>query len=493
MSYIIALDQGTTSSRAILFNEKGEILGIKQKEFTQHFPRSGWVEHDPEEIWTTQYEVFRALVSEMSVDLKDIAAIGITNQRETTVVWDRETGEPVYHAIVWQDKRTSQLCEDLKKKGFESKVKSKTGLVIDSYFSGTKIHWILENVENARKEAEEGKLCFGTIDTWLVWKLTKGAVHATDYTNASRTMLYNIVENKWDNELLNMLNIPSSMLPKAFPSSHYFGDFEYKGVKIPIMGIAGDQQSALFGQACFDPGQAKNTYGTGCFMLMNTGNHCEMSQHGLLTTMACSTTGELTYALEGSIFIAGAAIQWLRDGLRILDNASDSEYFASKVDTHDVYLVPAFAGLGAPYWDQYSRGAIFGLTRDTGKNHIVKAALESIAFQTKDVMTAMENDSGIAIKSLMVDGGATSNNYLMQFQSDILGVEVDRPVIIESTALGAAYLAGLKAGIWTLDEIRKVRKTSRKFTPDISEEQRHKLYHNWQKAVRRTFNWERDE
>lgn len=492
MSYIVALDQGTTSSRAILFNERGEILGISQKEFTQYFPRSGWVEHDPEEIWSTQSEVFRSLLSDLSISPKEITAIGITNQRETTVVWDRKTGEPIYNAIVWQDKRTSAFCEELKAKGLEEKVRNKTGLVIDSYFSGTKVRWILENVEGARQEAEKGNLCFGTIDSWLVWKLTRGQVHATDYTNASRTMLYNIVESKWDEELLTMLEVPGSMLPQAHPSAYRFGNFEFKGASIPIMGIAGDQQSALFGQACFAPGEAKNTYGTGCFMLMNTGSKCEVSKKGLITTMACSPTGELTYALEGSIFIAGAAIQWLRDGLRVLDHASDSEYFASKVKTTDVYLVPAFAGLGAPYWDQYSRGAIFGLTRDTGKNHIIKAALESIAFQTRDVKTAMEEDSGIEITSLMVDGGATNNNYLMQFQADILGVEVDRPAITESTALGAAYLAGLTAGIWTLDEIKKVRKTERKFIPAITKPERDALYKGWQKAVERTFDWAKD-
>lgn len=493
MPYIVAIDQGTTSSRAILFNEKGEMLGLKQKEFTQFFPKSGWVEHDPEEIWTTQFEVFRSLLFDQEIDPSEIAAIGITNQRETTVLWDRKTGEAIYNAIVWQDKRTSSICEEMKSAGLEEMVRSKTGLVIDAYFSGTKVSWILDNVDNARQLAEKGELCFGTIDSWLVWKMTKGKVHATDYTNASRTLLYNIVENKWDAELLELLKVPASMLPEAHPSCYHFGDFEYKGTSIPIMGIAGDQQAALFGQACFDPGDAKNTYGTGCFMLMNTGQKCDMSKHGLLTTMACSTSGELTYALEGSIFIAGAAIQWLRDGLKVLDHASDSEYFASKVDTNDVYLVPAFAGLGAPYWDQYSRGAIFGLTRDTGKNHIIKAALESIAYQTRDVKTAMEQDSGIKISSLKVDGGATANAYLMQFQADILGIEVDRPAITESTALGAAYLAGLNAGIWSLDEIKKVRRTERNFVPQISAEKREKLYSNWQKAVRRTFNWEKEE
>ena len=492
MAYIVALDQGTTSSRAILFNEKGEILGVKQKEFTQYFPKSGWVEHDAEEIWTTQSEVLRALLNDLNINPGDVTAIGITNQRETTVVWDRKTGEPVHRAIVWQDKRTSEFCDELKENGLEETVRNKTGLVIDSYFSGTKVKWILDHVDGARARAEKGELCFGTIDSWLVWNLTKGKVHATDYTNASRTMLYNIVDNKWDEGLMEMLDVPASMLPEAHPSAYHFGDYEYRGATIPIMGIAGDQQSALFGQACFEPGEAKNTYGTGCFMLMNTGNKCQHSQNGLLTTMACNTTGELTYALEGSIFIAGAAIQWLRDGLRVLDNASDSEYFARKVETHDVFLVPAFAGLGAPYWDQYSRGAIFGLTRDTGKDHIIKAALESIAYQTRDVKKAMEQDSGIKISSLMVDGGATANDYLMQFQSDILGVEVDRPAITESTALGAAYLAGLTAGIWTLDEIKKVRKTEKKFEPSIDKTAREKLYKGWQEAVKRTFNWTKE-
>ena len=492
MAYIVALDQGTTSSRAILFNEKGEILGVKQKEFTQYFPKSGWVEHDAEEIWTTQSEVLRALLNDLNINPGDVTAIGITNQRETTVVWDRKTGEPVHRAIVWQDKRTSEFCDELKEKGLEETVRNKTGLVIDSYFSGTKVKWILDHVDGARARAEKGELFFGTIDSWLVWNLTKGQVPATDYPNASRTMLYNIVDNKWDEGLMEMLDVPASMLPEAHPSAYHFGDYEYRGATIPIMGIAGDQQSALFGQACFEPGEAKNTYGTGCFMLMNTGNKCQHSQNGLLTTMACSTTGELTYALEGSIFIAGAAIQWLRDGLRVLDNASDSEYFARKVETHDVFLVPAFAGLGAPYWDQYSRGAIFGLTRDTGKDHIIKAALESIAYQTRDVKKAMEQDSGIKISSLMVDGGATANDYLMQFQSDILGVEVDRPAITESTALGAAYLAGLTAGIWTLDEIKKVRKTEKKFEPSIDKTTREKLYKGWQEAVKRTFNWTKE-
>ncbi len=492
MKYILALDQGTTSSRAILFDSKGRIVGTSQKEFTQYFPKSGWVEHDPEEIWATQSEVMRNVLNENAVNPTDIKAIGITNQRETTVVWNRATGEAVYNAIVWQDKRTADYCEELKKQGLEDKIKSKTGLVVDAYFSGTKVKWILNNVDGALQLAEKGELCFGTIDSWLVYKLTKGEKHVTDYTNASRTQLYNIVENKWDDELLSIFDIPKSMLPEAYPSSHHFGDCDIKGVQLPIMGIAGDQQAALFGQACFEPGTAKNTYGTGCFMLLNTGEKCQFSKNGLLTTIACSTSDKLHYALEGSIFIAGAAIQWLRDGLRLIDRAADSEYFAKQVSTDDVFLVPAFAGLGAPYWDQYSRGAIFGLTRDTGKNHIVKAAIESIAYQTRDVMQAMQQDSGIELASLNVDGGATSNDYLMQFQSDILGVEVDRPEIVESTALGAAYLAGLTSGLWTIEDLKTMRISNKKFTPKRTKEERDKLYKRWQKAVERTFDWAKD-
>ena len=489
MGYIVALDQGTTSSRAILFTERGEIKGVKQREFTQYFPQPGWVEHHPNEIWNTQFEVFRSLLNAYDISPNEVKAIGITNQRETTVVWEKATGEPLCNAIVWQDKRTSEFCDELKKKGFEELVKEKTGLVIDSYFSGTKIHWILNNVNGARELAEKDGLCFGTIDSWLVYKMTQGEVHATDFTNASRTMLYNIYDNQWDKELLEIMGIPVSMLPSTYPSAHHFGDFEYKGVTIPIMGIAGDQQAALFGQGCFKKGDAKNTYGTGCFMLMNIGSEGSLSKHGLLTTLACSVNDAPTYALEGSIFIAGAAIQWLRDGLRLIDQAQDSQYFAQMADSDEVYCVPAFAGLGAPYWDQYSRGAIFGLTRDTGKNHIVRAALESIAFQTRDVKEAMEKDSGISLSSLMVDGGATANDYLMQFQADILGVEVDRPAIVESTALGAAYLAGIKTGTWSTGDIREIRKTERRFVPTLPQEVREFRYKKWQDAVKRTFNW----
>lgn len=492
MRYIVALDQGTTSSRAILFDESGSIVMVRQKEFTQYFPKSGWVEHDPEEIWTTQFEVFRSLINDSRVSLEDIDGIGITNQRETTVVWEAASGDPVHPAIVWQDKRTSDYCERLKEAGHEVLFREKTGLVIDSYFSGTKVRWILENVEGAKAMADAGKLRFGTIDSWLIWKMTKGSKHVTDYTNASRTLCYNIREQSWDAELLDILGIPESMVPDVQPSSSHFGDYVFKGATLPILGVAGDQQAALFGQACFNPGEAKNTYGTGCFMLMNMGNDCITSQNGLLTTMACTLNDEPTYALEGSIFIAGAAIQWLRDGLKVLDHAADSQYFAEKVDTDEVFLVPAFAGLGAPYWDQFSRGAIFGLTRDTGKNHLIKAALESIAYQTRDVLKAMEEDAGIKVESLMVDGGATANDYLMQFQSDILGLTVDRPEITESTALGAAYLAGLKAGTWTLEGIKKLRKTEKEFNPKLAQEKRERLYATWQKAVKRTFNWTKD-
>ena len=492
MSFILALDQGTTSCRAILFDSNGEIVGVNQQEFTQHFPKSGWVEHDAEEIWKTQLEVFENLISETGVDLAEVKGIGITNQRETAVIWDSDTGKPIHNAIVWQDKRTSDYCEELKSKGLEDMVCNKTGLVIDSYFSGTKVRWMLENVAGAREKAEAGLLKFGTIDSWLIWNMTNGEKHVTDHTNASRTLMYNIQDLKWDDDLLAELNVPSSMLPEVHSSSHHFGEFEYKGHKIPIAGIAGDQQAALFGQACLAPGEAKNTYGTGCFMLMNMGEKCQVSKKGLLTTMACSTDGKPKYALEGSIFIAGAAIQWLRDALQVIDHAADSEAFAKQVDSSEVFLVPAFAGLGAPYWDQFSRGAIFGLTRDTGKNHIIKAALESIAYQTKDVLQAMEEDSGIKITSLNVDGGATANDYLMQFQSNILGTAVDRPVITESTAQGAAFLAGLNVGLWTESDLKNVRKTERLFQPEMSKEDRQKLYGTWQKAVERTFDWKKD-
>tara|TARA_R110002012_G_scaffold185029_5_gene351606 strand:+ start:15270 stop:16766 length:1497 start_codon:yes stop_codon:yes gene_type:complete len=491
--YIVALDQGTTSSRAIIFNADGSILGSAQKEFRQIFPKPGWVEHDPDEIWATQWEVFKKALADHKVAPSQIAAIGITNQRETTVVWDRKTGEPIFNAIVWQDRRTAEICEKLKADGHEQYIRENTGLVVDAYFSGTKVQWILDNVEGARKRAEKGELAFGTIDSWLVWKLTNGKKHVTDYTNASRTLLYNIKKLEWDNTLLKALKVPESLLPEVKPSSHHFGDLEMDGVKIPIAGIAGDQQAALFGQACFEPGMAKNTYGTGCFMLMNTGTKMQLSHSGLVSTIAWGLDGKVTYALEGSIFIAGAAVQWLRDGLKLIDEAPDSEYFAVKAgDSEGVYVVPAFAGLGAPYWDMYARGAIFGLTRDTGKSHLVKATLESMAYQTKDVLEAMQKDAGLSLKTLKVDGGATANNFLMQFQADILGANVERPSIIESTAMGAAFLAGIEVGLWSQKEIVKNREINRVFTPEMEEGDRKRLYNGWKSAVKRSMGWLKD-
>uniref|UniRef100_UPI001BD5D574 glycerol kinase GlpK n=1 Tax=Tepidanaerobacter acetatoxydans TaxID=499229 RepID=UPI001BD5D574 len=449
--YIMALDQGTTSSRAIIFDENGLIKGVTNREFTQIYPKPGWVEHDAMEIWGSQIGVAKEVLLKCGLSVNDIAAIGITNQRETTVVWDKNTGKPVYNAIVWQCRRTAPICDDLKARGLTEKIREKTGLVVDAYFSGTKVKWILDNVEGAREKAEKGDLLFGNIDTWLIWNLTGGKVHVTDYSNASRTMLFNIHKLDWDDEILKELNIPRAMLPKVMPSSHIYGytTTEVFGGEIPIAGDAGDQQAALFGQACYAPGMAKNTYGTGCFMLMNTGEKAVESKSGLLTTIAWGADGKVEYALEGSIFIAGAVIQWLRDELRVLDNAAQSEELATKVeDNNGVYLVPAFVGLGAPYWDMYARGAILGLTRGAKREHIVRAALESICYQTRDVLEAMQKDSGITLKSLKVDGGAVANNFLMQFQSDILGVPVDRPKVIETTALGAAYLAGLAVGYW---------------------------------------------
>ena len=488
--YIIALDQGTTSSRAVLFDEIGQIKGIAQQEFRQLFPKSGWVEHDPQEIWKTQSDVLLRVISENNIAPASIAAIGITNQRETTVIWDRKTGEPVYNAIVWQDKRTADICEDLKSKGLTDYVRTNTGLVIDSYFSATKIKWILENVEGVRTRAQKGQLAFGTIDTWLIWKLTGGKAHVTDYSNASRTMLYNIRGLKWDERMLKELDIPSSLLPEVKPSASQFGSWSFNGIEIPITGVAGDQQAALFGQACFEPGMAKNTYGTGCFMLMNTGTEIQLSKNGLITTIAWGLDGKVAYALEGSVFIAGAAVQWLRDSMHLIDQSKDSEYFAAKaLGSNEVYVVPAFAGLGAPYWDMYARGAIFGLTRDTGKDHIIKATLESLAFQTKDILNAMQEDAGLKLASLKVDGGACANNILMQFQADILGTEVERPVVIESTALGAAYLAGIQIGLWKKEDIIKNRKIQKRFTPLMEEQTRAKLYKGWLKAVERTMKW----
>ncbi len=494
--YVLALDQGTTSSRAILFRKDGAIAGVAQKEFTQIYPRAGWVEHDPLEIWDTQLSVARQVLAEQQVSPSEIAAVGITNQRETTVIWDRHTGKPIYNAIVWQDRRTAGICDELKAKGLEEYVRRATGLVIDAYFSGTKVKWLLDNVEGARARAEAGDLLFGTIDSWLVWNLTKGQVHVTDYSNASRTLLYNIRELQWDAQLLTELGVPASVLPEVKPSSEVYGVTHpdmFDGVELPIAGIAGDQQAALFGQTCFLPGMVKNTYGTGCFLLMNTGEQAVESKSGLLTTIAWGVDGKVEYALEGSIFIAGAAVQWLRDGLKLIATAPESEALASQVpDTDGVYVVPAFAGLGAPYWDMYARGAVFGLTRGTTKEHLVRATLESLAYQTKDVIDAMESDSGIKLQALRVDGGAVANNLLMQFQADILGVPVERPLVTETTALGAAYLAGLAVEFWNRDEIAG-NGVDRVFSPRMDDSTRDRLYRGWKRAVERTMGWATDE
>ncbi|AZV62378.1 glycerol kinase GlpK [Peribacillus frigoritolerans] len=486
--YILSLDQGTTSSRAILFNEKGEIVHSSQKEFTQHFPKPGWVEHNANEIWGSILAVIAGVLSESGVKPEQIAGIGITNQRETAVVWDKETGAPVYNAIVWQSRQTSGICDELKEKGLNDLFRDKTGLLIDAYFSGTKVKWILDNVEGARQKADEGKLLFGTIDTWLIWKLSGGKAHVTDYSNASRTLMYNIHELKWDEELLEILTVPKSMLPEVRPSSEEYArtiDYHFFGQSIPIAGAAGDQQAALFGQACFNEGMAKNTYGTGCFMLMNTGTKAVSSEHGLLTTLAWGLNGKVEYALEGSIFVAGSAIQWLRDGLRMLHDAKDSEVYAKRVESTDgVYVVPAFVGLGTPYWDSEVRGAVFGLTRGTSKEHFIRATLESLAYQTKDVLDAMEADSGIELQTLRVDGGAVKNDFLMQFQSDLLRVPVERPTINETTALGAAYLAGLAVGYWKdQEEISRQWAVDKTFEPSMEEQESEKLYEGWKKAV----------
>lgn len=488
-NYILSLDQGTTSSRAILFNKAGEIVHVAQKEFTQHFPKPGWVEHNANEIWGSVLAVIASVLSEANVKPEQVAGIGITNQRETTVVWDKETGVPVYNAIVWQSRQTSGICDELKEKGYNDLFRDKTGLLIDAYFSGTKVKWILDNVEGARQRAIDGKLLFGTIDTWLIWKLSGGRAHVTDYSNASRTLMFNIYDLKWDEELLNILEVPASMLPEVKPSSEVYANtvaYHFFGQEVPIAGAAGDQQAALFGQACFEKGMAKNTYGTGCFMLMNTGEKAVKSEHGLLTTLAWGLNGKVEYALEGSIFVAGSAIQWLRDGLRMLKSAKDSEDYATKVESTDgVYVVPAFVGLGTPYWDSDVRGAVFGLTRGTSKEHFVRATLESLAYQTKDVLSAMEADSGIELKTLRVDGGAVMNNFLMNFQSDILNVPVERPVVNETTALGAAYLAGLAVGYWeSQEEIASQWAIDRSFEPKMGEEDRSQLYGGWKKAVK---------
>ena len=496
--YILALDQGTTSSRAILFNHDGEVIGVAQKEFRQIYPKAGWVEHDPMEIWGTQSGVAREVLETAGINPDKIAAIGITNQRETTIVWEKSTGKPIYNAIVWQCRRTASICDDLKDKGLEKYIREKTGLVVDAYFSATKIKWILDNVEGAREKAERGELLFGNVDTWLIWNLTRGKVHVTDYSNASRTMFYDIRDLRWDEKLLNELNIPASMMPEVKQSSEVYGVTHqsiFGDVEIPISGIAGDQQAALFGQACYEPGMAKNTYGTGCFMLMNTGKEIVSSQNGLLTTIAWGIDGKVEYALEGSIFMGGAVIQWIRDELKLISDAKDSEYFASKVeDNNGVYLVPAFVGLGAPYWDMYARGTIVGLTRGANKNHIIRAALESIAYQTRDVIEAMQDDSGIDLKSLKVDGGAVANNFLMQFQSDILGVPVHRPQVTETTALGAAYLAGLAIGFWNDKyEISAKWKENKCFLPNMECSTREKYFGSWRKAVNRALKWEQEE
>jgi glycerol kinase len=487
--YILALDQGTTSSRAILFNQKGEIVHIAQREFTQYFPKPGWVEHNANEIWGSVLAVIASVLSEAEIKPEQVAAIGITNQRETTVVWDKHSGLPIYNAIVWQSRQTADICEQLKQQGYDDLFREKTGLLIDPYFSGTKVKWILDNVEGAREKAEKGDLLFGTIDTWLIWKLSGGRAHVTDYSNASRTLLFNIHTLQWDEEILTILGVPKSMLPEVRPSSEVYAKtipYHFFGVEVPIAGAAGDQQAALFGQACFAEGMAKNTYGTGCFMLMNTGEKAVQSKHGLLTTIAWGIDGKVEYALEGSIFVAGSAIQWLRDGLRMLKQAADSEAYAEKVDSTDgVYVVPAFVGLGTPYWDSDVRGAVFGLTRGTTKEHFIRATLESLAYQTKDVLAAMEADSGIALKTLRVDGGAVKNNFLMQFQSDILGVPVERPIINETTALGAAYLAGLAVGYWKdRDEIAVQWQLERRFEPQMEKEKQEALYAGWKKAVK---------
>ena len=492
--YIMALDAGTTSNRCILFDQEGRVRAAAQKEFPQIFPKPGWVEHDAREIWATQLGVAVEAMGKIGATAADIAAIGITNQRETTVVWDRATGEPVYNAIVWQCRRTSAYCDELKARGYAEAIRRKTGLVVDAYFSGPKIRWILDNVPGARRRAEAGELLFGTVETWLIWLLTGGRVHVTDYSNASRTMLFNINTLDWDDELLDLMDIPRSMLPTPVPSSQVYGETDpgFFGRSIPIAGAAGDQQAALFGQACFTPGQAKNTYGTGCFLLMNTGDKPVFSSSGLVTTVAWSLGNRVSYALEGSIFVAGAAIQWLRDEMRLIDSAADSEYHAGKVaDTAGCYVVPAFTGLGAPYWDQYARGAIVGLTRGVNKNHIIRATLESIAYQVSDVLEAMRADSGIALTSLKVDGGASSNNVLMQLQADILQVTVHRPVCVETTALGAAYLAGLAVDYWSSqEEIARNWAVDRTFLPAITTQERDKKLQGWKRAVTRAFDWE---
>ncbi|WP_241607994.1 glycerol kinase GlpK [Rosenbergiella epipactidis] len=496
--YIVALDQGTTSSRAVILDHDANIVAVSQREFEQIYPKTGWVEHDPMDIWATQSSTLVEVLAHADISSDEVAAIGITNQRETTIVWDKKTGKPIYNAIVWQDPRTADYCSGLKDQGYEDYIRDTTGLVINPYFSGTKVKWILDHVEGSRERAKRGELLFGTVDTWLVWKMTQGRVHITDYTNASRTMLFNIHTLEWDQKMLDLLDIPREILPEVKASSEVYGQTNIGGkggTRIPIAGIAGDQQAALYGQLCVQPGMAKNTYGTGCFMLMNTGKEAITSKNGLLTTIACGPRGEVNYALEGAVFIGGASIQWLRDELKLFNDADDSEYFANKVkDSNGVYMVPAFTGLGAPYWDPYARGAIFGLTRGANSNHIIRATLESIAFQTRDVLEAMQHDANTRLQTLRVDGGAVANNFLMQFQADILGAHVERPEVKEVTALGAAYLAGLAVGFWNdLEEVRSKSVVEKEFRPSIETTERNYRYAGWKKAVSRVRGWEKEE
>ncbi len=492
-SYILTLDLGTTSVRALVLDEKGTWLGMKQKEFQQIFPKKGWVEHDPEEILNALETLVVDLLNELSISSEEIAQVGITNQRETTVLWNKTTGEPLYNAIVWQDKRTAAICEQLKADGWEEHVKKSTGLVVDAYFSGSKIKWILDEVAGARALAEDGDVLFGTIDTWLMWKWSGGNIHASDYSNASRTMIFDIQKLEWDDEILAALDIPKKILPEVHPSIHRFGKIIIGAATFEVGGVAGDQQAALFGQCCFEPGSVKNTYGTGCFLLMNTGEKAQFSKYGMITTIAWGDGDKVIYALEGSVFIAGAAVQWLRDGLKLIDSAPDSEYYASKAGRDGVYVVPAFSGLGAPHWDMYARGAIFGLTRDTGKPELIRATLESMAYQSRDVLEAMKEDANMELKVLRVDGGAAGNDLLMQFQADQMNIHVERPLNVESTALGVAYMAGITAGIWNMEEVEKLRQIDRTFRPEMDREDAETLYAGWKKALKRTLNWVEDE
>jgi len=492
--FVLAIDQGTTSSRSVLFNKKGQIYAMVQSEFKQYYPKPGWVEHNPNEIWGSVLATLGELFGKYNVSPSQVASIGITNQRETTIIWDKKTGNPIYNAIVWQSRQTKDICDELKAAGYEEIISKKTGLVIDAYFSGTKIKWLLDNVEGAREKAERGELLFGTVDTWLIWKLSGGKAHVTDYTNASRTMLFNIHNLTWDDDLLKIIDIPKAILPEVKSSSELYthtADFHFFGLEVPIAGIAGDQQAALFGQACFEPGMAKNTYGTGCFMLMNTGTDAVSSKNGLLTTIAWGVAGKVEYALEGSVFVAGSAIQWLRDGLKFFNYSSDSERMAKKVESSDgVYVVPAFTGLGAPYWNMNARGTIYGLTRGTSREHITRATLESLAYQTKDIILAMEADSNLRVSTLRVDGGAVRNDVLMQFQADILNTSVELPEVNQATALGAAYLAGLAVGFWTnKDELVNNMEIERVFTPSITDEKRDELYSGWKRAIKSTLYW----